>query len=191
MGSQSHNNLCHGTTCTLSSYQMLSGVPAEVATNGSFILAIRGSLSDILSMALNLISEVNVSKTLLDSFSLMYSINVQSCYSAGVVTASLQTAMDSGTFVKTLLQRTGVTAEVSGLKMSVGITTFSPSSTVVNDNVKSGTCHQSLFNCFPSRWVKKWPTNAVDNLSDSFLHNSPLAWKALQNLAMALSLAAL
>lgn len=115
----------------------------EVATNGSFKIAIRGSLSDILSMALDLISGVNVSKTLLDNFSLMYSINVKSCYSAGVVTANLQTAMDSGTFVRTLLQRTGVTAEVSGLKMSVSITTFSPSSSVVHDNVMSGTCQNT------------------------------------------------
>jgi hypothetical protein len=130
---------------------MLSGVPVEVATNGSFISAIRGSLSDILSMALDLITEVNVSKTLVQDLSLMYSINVQSCYLAGVVTANLQTAMDTGTFVKTLLDRTGVTAEVSGLKMSVDVTTFSPSSSVVRGFVPSGVCHHCYFLRFALR----------------------------------------
>jgi hypothetical protein len=121
---------------------MLSGVPVEMATNESFISAIRGSLSDILSMALDLITEVNVSRTLVRDLSLMYSINVQSCYLAGVVTANLRTAMDTGTFVKTLLHRTGVTAEVSGLKMSVDVTTFSPSSSIVRGIVPSGLCHR-------------------------------------------------
>ena len=127
---------------------MLSGVPAEVAINGSFISAIRGSLSDILSMALDQITEVNLSRTLNENLSLIYSINVQSCYAASVVTVNLQTAMDSGTFVKTLLQKTGVTAEVSGLKISVDVATFSPSSTVVRGIVNSGISSQRFFFCF-------------------------------------------
>lgn len=140
---------------TLNFFQTLSGVPAEVATNGSFISAIRDSLSDTVSVALDLITEVNVSQTLPDDLKLIYSITVKSCYSAGVVTNNLQTAMDTGTFVEKLLQRTGVSAAVSELEISVDIITLSPSASVVSGIVLSGPCHH-LFASLPIGLIDYW-----------------------------------
>lgn len=84
-------------------------LPSNVVTNITFLLLVRKSLSDVLTLLPKEVTKIDITNSTSESeVQLSYKINLNGCNAASILITKLRAVMGSGYFIERLRNYTGI-----------------------------------------------------------------------------------
>ena len=102
-------------------------LPSNVENNSTFLLSIQTTLTAALTLLPKEVTDIDISDTSEFEVQLSYIINISGCTAASNLIAKLRSIMDSGYFIETLRNYTGIAElNISEPLITVNVTSGPP-----------------------------------------------------------------